>query len=61
MAKKVNKKIKAYGLFAQGYEPSSPEVKALKLKYTTLHTYYSKWKSEGEPSPPIESLEQEEA
>ena len=54
MAKKVNKKIKAYELFAQGYEPSSPEVKALKLKYTTLHTYYSNWKTGGQPSPLLE-------
>lgn len=56
MSQKVSKKIKAYQLFAQGYEPKSPQVKALKLKYGTVQTYYCSWKSEGSPfpSPPPE-------
>lgn len=52
MSQKISKRIRAYELFAQGYEPKSPEVKALKLTYGSASTYYSSWKKEGSPSPP---------
>lgn len=51
---KVTRKDKAYKLFSEGYEPSSPEVKALGLSKSSRYSYYSKWKTEGQPAPVIE-------
>jgi len=40
MSKKVSKKDKAFELFDEGKNPSSPEVKALKLKGSTKYNYF---------------------
>lgn len=37
------KKEKAFELFDQGFDVSSPEIKALKLKSGTRHNYHSEW------------------
>jgi len=46
----MNKKAKAFELFSQGFESSSPEVKALGLKANTRYSYFSKWNKAGQPS-----------
>lgn len=48
----IRKRI-AYALFAAGKTATSPEVKALCLKYSTRLYYYAKWKAMGSPSVPV--------
>lgn len=48
----MSKKDKAFELFDEGKNPSSPEVKALKLKGSTKYNYYSEWlKKRGDALP----------
>ncbi len=48
----MNKKDKAFELFDEGKNPSSPEVKVLKLKGSTKYNYYSEWlKKRGDALP----------
>ena len=49
MPKMKTRKDKAYKLFSEGKDASSPEIKALGLRATTRYSYYSRWKTEGEP------------
>jgi len=42
-----SKKSKAYRLFSEGKQASSPEVKALKLKLNTRYNYFSEWNRTG--------------
>ena len=52
MTEKVNKKEQAFALFDEGKTPSSPEIKALKLKGTTKYNYHLEWqKNRGIPTP----------
>lgn len=51
MPKRITKKEKAYRLFSEGKDSSSPEVKALGMKSGTRYVYYSMWQKEGRPSP----------
>jgi len=44
-----SKKSKAYTLFSEGKQSSSPEVKALKLKLNTRYNYFSEWQRTGKP------------
>ena len=50
-----SKKEKAFELFRQGYEPKSPEVKALKLDVSSRYKYYSEWQDGGSPGSAISS------
>lgn len=56
---KVTRKDKAYKLFSEGFEPSSPEVKALGLSESSRYSYHSKWKAEGKPAPSAEQESKE--
>ena len=46
-AKYGQKRKQAFELFDQGYGPTSPEVKKLKLVRGTRYNYYLAWKQEG--------------
>jgi len=48
---KITRKDKAFKLFSEGFVPSSPEVKAIRLSKGSRYAYYSKWKAEGQPAP----------
>ncbi len=46
---KESKKDKAFALFSQGFDPKSPEVKALKLQSSTRYKYHKEWENKGKP------------
>ena len=48
-----SKKGKAFELFRQGFEPKSPEVKALKLDVSARYKYYYEWQDRGSPGSAI--------
>jgi len=53
---KLAKRQQAFALFDKGFNPSSPEIKKLGLKYHTRHNYYWEWQKErGVVSPSSES------
>jgi len=53
MTEKVNKREQAFALFDEGKTPSSPEIKALKLKGNVKYNYYVRWREKvGAPAPP---------
>ena len=56
----MGKKQQAFALFEQGNSPSSPELKALKLKSQTRYNYYLEWQKGGgiipSLSPPGEAI-----
>ncbi len=47
---KQTKKSKAFGLFSQGFLPSSPEVKELGLHSSNRYKYHGEWERLGKPS-----------
>ncbi len=47
----MSRRAEAFSLFDEGKVPSSPEVKALKLKGSTRYTYYDAWKKEKDIPP----------
>lgn len=54
MANRESKRERAYQLFSEGKDSSSPEVIALGMKSSTRYSYYSKWQKAGgavSPSP----------
>lgn len=57
--KKLSKKQQAFQLFSEGYGPSSPEVKALKLTSGTRLTYHYDWNQLGRPVPSEEKTTKE--
>lgn len=62
MAERMTKKERAYQLFSEGKDSSSPGVKALGLKFSTRYSYCSTWPKEGGPlsAPGTPSLMTEE-
>lgn len=50
-------KDKAFALFTLDRKPSDPEVKALGIKSSTRHNYFSEWKRLGKPSPDVPEAE----
>lgn len=50
-------KDKAFALFTLDKKPSDPEVKALGIKSSTRHNYFSEWKRLGKPSPDVPEAE----
>jgi hypothetical protein len=52
---KVSKKQKAFQLFSEGKDASSPEFQALGLSGDTRRTYYWGWKKRGMPAGIVDS------
>lgn len=53
MLNKDSVKAKAFKLFDEGFDKSSPEVKALGMRPGTRHGYYKRWQDgEGQPGTP---------